>query len=141
VYLTFTRTAPTLKAAILSAIRDVRKVKNGVDVLRIDHCDLVTQAEIARRINRSRQAVHQYITGERGPSGFPPPVCHMGAADGPLWFWCEVSEWLWQNHFIGDTAHQDILFLTVVNDVLDLRHKRHLDPGLVEEIQRIVDTP
>src|SRR5438128_2847676 len=55
VYLTFSRTAPTLKDAIFSAIRNVRDAGIGADVLRIDECDLVTQAEIARRINRPRQ--------------------------------------------------------------------------------------
>src|SRR5712692_6543367 len=74
VYLTFSRPAPTLKDAILSAIRDVRKAKIGADVLRVDNCDLITQSDVARRIGRSRQLVNQYITGSRGPGGFPPPV-------------------------------------------------------------------
>jgi len=139
VYLTFTRSAPTLKSAILSAIRDVRRAKIGADVLRVDVCDLVTQAEIARRIHRSRQAVHQYITGARGPRGFPAPVCNMATADGPLWFWCEVAAWLWRNKIIGEEVGHEALFLAMVNDVLDLRHKRQFGSELVEEIQRIVD--
>jgi len=72
-YLTFSRVAPSLKEAILSAIRDVRKAGIGADVLRVDDCSLVTQADIARKIGRSRQLVHQYITGTRGPGAFPPP--------------------------------------------------------------------
>jgi len=141
VYLTFTRTASTLKKAILSAIQDVRKAKHGIDVLRVDNCDLVTQAEIARRIDRSRQAVHQYITEERGPGEFPAPVCSMAATDGPFWSWYEVSTWLWRHNFIGEDVRDDALFLATINDVLDLRHKRQFNWGLVEEIQRLVDCP
>src|SRR5487761_1677044 len=71
---TFSRTAPSLKDAILSALQCVRKANIGADVLRVDYCNLVTQADIARKIERSRQLVHQYWTGARGPGGFPPPA-------------------------------------------------------------------
>ena len=65
-YLEFSRSAPSLKDAILSAIRDVRKAGVGAEVWRVDSHDLVTPSEIARRIGRTRQLVHQYITGEIG---------------------------------------------------------------------------
>src|SRR5436305_10175909 len=45
-FLTFTRAAPTLKDAILSAISDVKKANIRAEVLRIDVCNLVTQSEI-----------------------------------------------------------------------------------------------
>src|SRR4051812_30855413 len=66
-FLTFSRRAPSLKEAILSAISCVRKSGIGADVLRVDYCNLVTQSDIARKIGRSRQLVHQYMTGARGP--------------------------------------------------------------------------
>ena len=72
-YLEFSRAAPSLKDAILSAIRDVRKAGVGADVWRVDSHDLVSPSEIARRIGRTRQLIHQYITGARGPGGFPAP--------------------------------------------------------------------
>jgi hypothetical protein len=137
VYLNFARTAPTLKHAILSAIRDVRKANIGAEVRRVGVCDF-TQAEIARRIDRSRQAVHQYITGERGPGGFPAPVCYIAA--GPLWFWCEVAQWLWQNDMITDQERRDALFLALINDVLDLRYKRQFDLESMDEILHLVDS-
>ena len=90
IYMEFSRMAESLKDAILSAIRDVRKAKIGADVWRVDECNLVTPAEIARRIGRSRQLIHQYMTGKRGPGGFPAPECNL--TDGaPLWAWCAVS--------------------------------------------------
>jgi hypothetical protein len=133
VFMTFSRTAPSLKDAILGAIRDVRKAGIGADVLRVDLCDLVTQADIARRIGRSRQLVHQYIVGERGPGGFPPPVCHV-SDDSPLWTWCEVAHWLWQNDMVKEDAARDAQHVAVINNVLELRHQRRLDPRLAEEV-------
>jgi hypothetical protein len=132
-YLTFSRNAPTLKEAILSAIHDVRRS----EVLRVDSCDLVNQSEIARRIGRSRQLVHQYLSGERGPGGFPPPVCHI-SDDAPLWMWCEVAYWLWQNDMMKEEALREARLVAVINDLLDLQHQKHLDPQLIEEIWQLM---
>src|SRR5208337_3869719 len=74
VYLTFSRNSRSLKDAILTAIQDVKCARVGADVLRVDVCNLVTQADIARKIGRSRQLVHQYIAGIRGPGNFPAPA-------------------------------------------------------------------
>ena len=64
-YLEFSRSAKSLADAIISEINDIRKANIGADVLRVDECNLVTASEIARRIGRSRQLVHQYMTGQR----------------------------------------------------------------------------
>lgn len=138
VYMEFSRQAPSLKDAILSAIRDVRKANIGADVWRVDACDLVTPAEIARRINRSRQLVHQYMTGQRGPGGFPPPACHL--TDGaPLWQWCAVSFWLSQNDMIRPEQLGEAEVVAVINYVLDLAHQRGRNSELVEEVIQAVD--
>lgn len=139
-YLTFSRTAPSLKDAILSAIRDVRKAGIGVDVLRLDVCDLVTQADIARRIGRSRQLVHQFIVGQRGPGAFPPPVCHISddAKESSLWLWCEVAHWLWENDMLKEDALREAQQVALINSVLDLVHQRQLDPRLAEEVLQSV---
>lgn len=65
-YLQFSRSAKSLADTIISAINDVRKANIGADVLRVDECNLVTAAEIAQRIGRSRQLIHQYVTGQLG---------------------------------------------------------------------------
>jgi hypothetical protein len=136
-FLTFSRTAPALKDAILSAIRDVRQAGIGADVLRVDTCDLVTQADIARRIGRSRQLVHQFLTGERGPGGFPPPVCHI-SDDSPLWLWCEVAYWLRQNDMIKEDVLRDAEEVAVINNALDLEHQRRRNPQLTQEVLQSV---
>ncbi|MHB1425504.1 MAG: hypothetical protein ACYC3I_20240 [Gemmataceae bacterium] len=138
VYVEFSRKAASLKDAILSAIRDIRKAKIGADVLRVDECDLVTPAEIARRINRSRQLVHQYMTGQRGPGSFPPPVCHL-TEKTPLWLWCEVSFWLCQNDMIRPEQLQEAEAIAVINNALDLVRQRGRNSELVEEVTQAVN--
>lgn len=136
-YLEFSRKAPSLKDAILSAIRDVRKANIGVDVWRVDECDLVTSTEIARRINRSDQLLREYVTGKRGPGGFPPPACHL-SDDAPLWLWCEVSFWLCQNDMIRPEQLQEAEVVAAINNALELAHQRGRNPELVEEVTRAV---
>ncbi|MEX0728458.1 MAG: hypothetical protein WD065_19455 [Planctomycetaceae bacterium] len=133
-HLTFTRKAATLKDAILQAIKDVRASGISATVLRVDHCDLVTQSEIARRIKRSRQLVSQYISGGRGPGGFPPPACNI--TDGaPLWYWCEVASWMRENDFISEQELREAQDLTVINHVLELERQRQVSPFLTKEIE------
>jgi hypothetical protein len=139
-YLEFSRQAPSLKDAILSAIRDVRKAAIGADVLRVDECDLVTPAEIARRIGRTRQLVHQYTTGKRGPGGFPPPACHL-TDNAPLWQWCDVSFWLSQNDMIRPEQLHEAEVVAAVNLALERAHRRKRSPELVDEVERAVASP
>jgi len=132
-YLTFSRGGDSLKDAIISAIMDVRASGLGATVVRVDPCDLVTQADIARRIERSRQLVHQYISGARGPGGFPAPACNI--ADGtPLWHWCEVARWLCDNNLIREDDLREAQDLAVINSVLELEQQRQLFPELTEQI-------
>lgn len=133
IYLTFSRPAGSIKDAIISAIRNVRNAKIGADVLQVDDCNLVTQADIARRIGRSRQQVHQYITGKRGPGNFPPPVCDI-AEGAPLWYWCEVAYWLAQNDMIPREVVREAQEIDTINLVLQWQHQQQLDPQLTEEI-------
>lgn len=137
VFLAFTRAAPTLKDAVLSAIRNVRDAGIGADVLRIDECNLVTQADIARRIDRSRQLVHQYIRGERGPGGFPSPVCQI-SDESSLWYWCEVAYWLRQHDMIKEHVLREAQEVAAINSVLELQQQKLVAPELVDEILQTV---
>lgn len=137
VYMQFSRTASSLQDAILGAIRDVRKAAVGADVWRVDESNLVTPAEIARRLGRSRQLVHQYMTGKRGPGGFPAPECNL--TDGaPLWAWCAVSYWLWQNDMIRPDELRDAEVVAAINNALEGAHQRGRNPELVVEITRAI---
>lgn len=137
VYLTFSRPAETLLNAILSAIEDLREADIGADVLRVDHCNLVTQAEIANKSGRPRQQIHQYITGERGPGSFPPPACNI-CEGHPLWYWCEVADWLWQNNLIREEMLRDAEDVALVNSYLDVEHQQKRNPGLARKVRKSV---
>jgi hypothetical protein len=140
VYLTFARKADSLQAAVFTAIRDVKRAKIGADVLGVDDCNLVSQADIARRIDRTRQLVGQYISGKRGPGNFPPPACEL--ADGhPLWQWCEVAYWLCQNGIVGEEVLNESRVVAAINSVLELRHQQQHDALLVEQVMHLVDEP
>jgi hypothetical protein len=129
----FTRSAPTLKDAILSAIQDVQKANIGARIDRVHNCDLVTQAEIARRISRTRQLIHQYINGTRGPGGFPAPSCEI--TDGiPLWQWCEVAYWLGENDMITEDVVRAARDTEMINSVLKFLTQQALHPDLMAEI-------
>ena len=129
-YLEFSRSAESLQQAIISALQDVMNSQLDAHVLRIDDCNLVTQAEIARRMGRSRQLVHQYMTGERGPGGFPPPACHLTERK-PLWQWCAVSYWLYSNNLLREEECWKAAVVEAINNVLE-RHQ--MPPGLFKEV-------
>jgi hypothetical protein len=137
VFLTFSRKAESLLEAILSAINDVRRASIGADVLRVDDCNLVTQAEIAHRSRRSRQQIHQYITGERGPGSFPPPACNI-CEGHPLWYWCEVADWLWQNNLIREDVVREAEEVALINSCLEFEHQQKRNPGLAQQVRQSV---
>jgi hypothetical protein len=134
-FLTFSRTAASLREAIVSAVLAINGCGLGLRVLRVDVCNLVTQSDIARKIGRSRQLVHQYMIGVRGPGGFPPPACNI-TENAPLWYWCEVAYWLWSNDLISQDVLQEAQEVAVVNSVLDLEHQRQIAPELTKEIMQ-----
>ncbi|MCC6230528.1 MAG: hypothetical protein IT432_15045 [Phycisphaerales bacterium] len=134
-YMEFSRSAMSLKDAILSAIRDVQKSGTSAKVLRVDECNLVTQSDIARRINRTRQLVHQYISGERGPGGFPPPECHLSDR-APLWPWCAVSYWLVQNNLLRPEEGWNANVVYAINECLEAAHQPEEFGKLMEDIAK-----
>ncbi len=134
-FIEFSRSAASLQDAIISAVQQVQGAGIGAQVLRVDECDLVTASEIARRIKRSRQLVHQYMTGQRGPGGFPPPECHL-ADDKPLWTWCAVSHWLVQNGLLRPEESWNAEVIEAINNALEFARQRQRHPELVNEVSR-----
>jgi hypothetical protein len=132
-YVEFSRCARSIEEAIFSAIQDVRKANIGAEVLRVDECNLVTASEIARRVQRSRQLVYQYIKGERGPGGFPPPEFYL-AEGSPLWAWCAVSYWFAQNDILRPEEGWNAEVVAAVNNWLEAEQYRERNPELIETI-------
>ena len=140
VFLTFSRVAHSMGDAVLTAIRDVRRANIGASVLRVDDCNLVTQSEIGRKINRTRQQVFQYVSGERGPGGFPPPACQI-TDKAPLWKWCEVAYWLWHNGIIKENALRAAQEVDAINSVLEFCHQKKENPDLVLALLSDLEAP
>ena len=120
-YVDFDREASSLDEAILSAVADLERI-DGVDVVRIADAGLVSMADIAVRIGRTREGVRLLITGARGPGGFPPPVTDPRSRYR-LWRWSDVAHWI-TNRLGEDLADQDDEVLAAFNAGLELRHHR-----------------
>jgi hypothetical protein len=88
----FTREAPSLAEAIVSAIRDVESV-GDLRVTGAGQEDLVSMLDIAHRTRRSREAVRLWAAGKRGPGGFPQPAWESPAGER-FWQWSDVARWV-----------------------------------------------
>ncbi len=132
--LEFCRESTSFLDAVLSAIHDVSTANIGAIVEQVDECNLVTQAEIARRCGRTRQLISLYISGSRGPGGFPPPACHL-SENMPLWRWCEVSYWLAANDMIKQSVVQEAEVISAVNNALERQLHECRNRALVRKIE------
>ena len=121
-YVEFDREATDLDDAILSAVANVERVP-GVRVARIADAGLVTMADIAARIGRTREGVRLLVNGARGPGGFPSPVTDPRSRYR-LWRWSEVQAWI--RAYLGEQVEsRDDDVLTAVNASLELRRLGH----------------
>jgi len=118
----FDRSAETSAEAIASAVETINNA--GIRVLRILDHDLMTLADIANRLGQSRESVRRYVTGDRGPGGFPPPV--NPARGGTVFYrWSEVAPWV-REHLGIDVPEEDPT-LVFANLILQARqYSRHV---------------
>lgn len=120
-FASFSREAPSLLEAVVSAIGAVESV-DGIEVVHVDPDELVWASEIAARTGRSRQSIEQLVKGRRGPGGFPPPASH--ATRNPLWRWSEVESWF--ARYEGRPADVErSLVLGAINGALQARQGVH----------------
>lgn len=132
----FDREAPSLPTAIQSAIRDVESVP-GVQAVRVGFDELLTASAIADRVGRSRQNVHQWVAGARGPGDFPPPVSWVVGAQ--VWDWRDVSAWLRDRLGMTDLPPSaEAEFVAAVNGVLAAHE--HVQRISVPEEREVVCT-
>ncbi len=120
-YLDFDREAEGLEAAIISAIQQVENTGLNLWVKRVEPSDLVTSAEIARRLARSRQSIQQLISGDRGEGDFPLPIAGI-TAKTMLWSWYEVTEWFLNNGKLKDSSvFENAAVVKQINESLESR--------------------
>lgn len=125
VYLDFGRTAISLEAAVISAIKNVESASVKAIVVSIAPEDLVTESEIAKRLEVKRQAVSLWIKGARRNSiPFPKPVMKLWFKS-PFWKWIDIANWLYSNHFINEKEIVDnAVFIENLNAVLEERDEK-----------------
>jgi hypothetical protein len=124
----FTREAPSLAEAIVSAVRDIE----GAGDLRVTGAgqeDVVSALDIAHRTRRSREAVRLWATGQRGAGGFPPPSWESPAGER-FWRWPDVARWVRENlNLAVDTEPDEI---RLADEILKARQA-------LAEAQRILE--
>ena len=116
----FTREAPSIDHAIVSAVRNVEAAGARVD--RIEPDPLVSLSDIAARTGMSRAAMTQYSKGQRGRD-FPTPVARI-TSDSPLWDWAAVAKWLFQNDKISRETAIEAAALRAANAAIEAHETR-----------------
>ena len=117
----FSREAPSLEEAALSAIADIESVE-GIGVVRIADAGLLSIAEIAARTGRTRESVRLLVEGKRGPGGFPSPVTDPSRRHR-LFYWPEVARWF-ESTGVGRASGDQEQILAAINAWLELRRLR-----------------
>lgn len=126
VYLEFDREASSLEEAVISAIKNIRSATVDAEVASIAPENLVSEAEIAKRLNKSRQTVSLWTRGKRR-KGFPLPVMRL-SEKSPLWNWNEIVTWLFDNHIINDIEMlENASFFANINAALSELDKKTRD--------------
>jgi len=114
----FEREADTFPGAVRSAIQQIESVE-GCRVARIGQDDLVSLAEIGRRIGKTRESIRLLAAGDRGPGNFPLNAQHITSQQ--LWSWAEVSAWLFKNGRLNGQVVAESQFLRALNAALEAR--------------------
>lgn len=78
-------------SAYSAAVEGVRHLVAAGFVVRRSYPDLVNRAEVAERLGVTRQAVGNWIRGERQSAVVFPSAVHLAA--GGLWLWGDVIDW------------------------------------------------
>ena len=122
-FIDFDRDAASLDVAVLSAVADVEQV-GGFQVVRLANAGLVSIADIAVRIGRTRESVRLLVSGARGPGHFPAPVTDPRARYR-LWRWADVERWFERQ--VGENAvgAREEHLLSAINACLELRQEGH----------------
>lgn len=127
-YLEFDREADSLESAIISAVVNVENAEHQVTVSHVEPDDVVNAAEIARRLEWSREYVRLLVQGSRGRGDFPPPLSGV-TGKTMLWSWSSVLRWLLQCEKVSDRSWlSNAETIRDINGVLSVR----LHPSIVE---------
>ena len=118
----FHRRGDSFLEAVTSAIRDVESVP-PIRVERVETDELLTMADIARRLGRTRESVRLLVQGKRGKGGFPEP--ELGTGKWRFWRWSAVLGWL---DDVPQAELERARVTDAVNAALELRRRKAVLP-------------
>lgn len=139
-YAEFDRDAGSFGQALTSAMVAVRDAVPGARVVHVEPDELVTMAEMAERLDRTRESIRLLVSGERGSGDFPAPVSHVRSRSR-LWRWPEVLRWFatrYEDEY-GQTlvtVHEDPRVTAMVNGYISYRRYRD---SLSDEDRRVLE--
>jgi hypothetical protein len=128
----FTREDLLFSTAVLSAIQQVESV-GDLRVVRVEPDDIVTMADVAERLGRTRESVRLLIAGERGSGGFPRPISH-NRERGRLWRWSDVADWFGD---LDSKQREAAHFTAAINAALELRRHKPSDNVTAEQVLKL----
>lgn len=135
-YLEFDRKSNSLQDAIVSAVRNVLDTGLEVRINAIEPGDYVTTAEIARRLNLSRQYIQLLKSGNRGSITFPAPI--SGIQSGILIYsWARILFYFYEIN--KSVEKEDVInaqIFKLYNDILDKTkylRKDHTDKHILKQ--------
>src|SRR5690348_14083230 len=126
--LDFTREARSVKDAIVSALRDVKKAIPDAELIEVTP-DFVGLTDVAELVGVSRQNMRKLMLAH--PTTFPAPV-HEGSAS--VWHLAHVLQWLADR---GDYAIKKPLLdvATVAMQINLVKEARELDAPVQKEVR------
>jgi len=131
VALSFTREATSARRAVVSALKDVKRVIPGASLIEISP-DFVGLTEVAERVGVSRQNMRKLMLAY--PESFPAPV-HEGSA--ALWHLLPVLQWL-ENRG-GYTIKQRLLEVAHIAMQVNLaKEAGYIERPLQREVQALL---
>ncbi len=120
-YIEFDRQAPSLDAAVLSAIRDVERADSRLTVVAVEPGDAVNASEIGRRAEVTREYIRLLVQGKRGEGNFPVPQSGI-AGKTLVWSWAEVVRWMLEHNLLEDRSDLETAeTIRDINDALKMR--------------------
>ena len=138
-YIEFDRQAPSLDAAVLSAIRDVERADSRPTVVAVEPGDAVNASEIGRRAEVTREYIRLLVQGKRGEGNFPAPQSGI-AGKTLVWSWAEVVRWMLEHNLLEDrSVLATAETIRDINDALKMRqHPVTMDRRLkyLRELQK-----
>jgi predicted DNA-binding transcriptional regulator AlpA len=129
--LEFSREARSVKDAIVSALRDVKKAIPDAELIEVTP-DFVGLTDVAELVGVSRQNMRKLMLAH--PTTFPAPV-HEGSAS--VWHLAHVLQWLAER---GDyTIKKPLLDVATVAMQINLvKEARELDTPVQKEVRALV---